>query len=97
MQQKSDYTRSEMSLADGAMASLADGTGGTFFHNSNDLDTGFKALAEGPGTVYLLELSLDGVKPDGTYHHIKVKLDRTGLDLNARRGYFMPKQEKVKK
>jgi VWFA-related protein len=97
MQQKSDYTRSEMSLAEGAMASLADGTGGTFFHNSNDLDTRFKALAEGPGTVYLLELSLDGVKPDGTYHHIKVKLDRTGLDLNARRGYFMPKQEKVKK
>jgi VWFA-related protein len=86
-----------MSLAEGAMASLADGTGGTFFHNSNDLDTGFKALAEGPGTVYLLELSLDGVKPDGTYHHMKVKLDRTGLDLNARRGYFMPKQEKVKK
>ena len=97
MQQKSDYTRSEMSLVEGAMASLADGTGGTFFHNSNDLDTGFKALAEGPGTVYLLELSLDGVKPDGTYHHMKVKLDRTGLDLNARRGYFMPKQEKVKK
>jgi hypothetical protein len=28
---------------------------------------------------------------------MKVKLDRTGLDLNARRGYFMPKQEKVKK
>jgi VWFA-related protein len=97
VQQRSDYTQSEMSLAEGAMASVADGTGGTFFHNSNDLDAGFKTLAEGPETVYLLELSLDGVKPDGTYHHIKVKLDRTGLDLNARRGYFMPKQEKVKK
>jgi VWFA-related protein len=96
-QQQSDYNRTAMSLGEGAMESLADGTGGTFFHNSNDLDAGFKTLAEGPGTVYLLELSFDSVKPDGTYHHMKVKLDRTGLDLNARRGYFMPKQEKVKK
>jgi len=79
------------------MASLADGTGGTFFHNSNDLDAGFKALTEVPETVYVLELSLNNVKPDGAYHSLKVKLDRDGLDLNARRGYFMPKPEKVKK
>jgi VWFA-related protein len=97
VQQQSDYTRSEMSLGEGAMESLADGTGGTFFHNSNDLAAGFKSLAEAPETVYMLELSLDSVKPDATYHRLKVKLDRGGLDVNARRGYFMPKQEKVKK
>lgn len=97
VQQQSDYNRTAMSLGEGAMESLADGTGGTFFHNSNDLDAGFKALTEGPETVYLLELSLDSVKPDGTYHRLNVKLDRDGLDLNSRRGYFMPKPEKVKK
>lgn len=92
-----DYRRTSMKLAEEAMGELADGTGGTFFHNSNDLDAGFKKLTDGPGTVYLLELSLDKVKMDGSYHRLKVKLDRNDLDLNARRGYFTPKQERNKK
>lgn len=86
-----------MRAAESVMAELADGTGGTFFHSSNDLDAGFKSLTEAPEVVYLLELSLDSVKPDGAYHRLKVKVDRTGLDLQARRGYFMPKPEKTKK
>jgi VWFA-related protein len=97
VQEQSDYHRAAMSLAEGSMASLADGTGGTFFHSSNDLDAGFKSLSEAPEVVYLLELSLDSVKPDGAYHRLKVKVDRDGLELQARRGYFMPKPEKTKK
>jgi VWFA-related protein len=94
---QSDYNRTSMSLAEGAMESLADGTGGTFFHNSNDLGAGFRALTEAPEAVYVLELSVNGVKQDGTYHHLKVKLARNGLELSARRGYYTPRPEKVKK
>jgi len=54
-------------------------------------------VAEAAEVVYVLELSLDGVKPDGTYHRLKVKVDRDGLQLQARRGYFMPRPEKGKK
>ena len=36
----SDIRRSEMLSAGGTMGALADGTGGTFFHNSNDLAAG---------------------------------------------------------
>jgi VWFA-related protein len=97
VQDQSGYHRTAMSLAEGSMASLADGTGGTFFHSSNDLDAGLKSLAEAPEYVYLLELSLDNVKPDGAYHRLRVKLDREGLELQARRGYFLPKPEKTKK
>ena len=79
------------------MESLADGTGGTFFHNRNDLGAGFKSLTETPEVVYVLELSLDGVKQDGTYHHLKVKVNRDGVDVRARRGYFIPKPEKSRK
>jgi VWFA-related protein len=86
-----------MRAAENAMGELADGTGGTFFHNSNDLDAGFKALTEAPEIVYVLELSLDDVKADGTYHFLKIKVDREGFDLQARRGYFMPKPAKGKK
>lgn len=97
VQQQSDYRRTSMLIAEGAMASLADGTGGTFFHNSNDLEAGFKSLTETPQTVYVLELSLDKEKPDDAFHHLKVKVDRDGLEVQARRGYFLPKPEKHKK
>ena len=86
-----EFRRNELRLAADPMAELADGTGGSFFHNSNDLASGFKLLAAAPETVYLLELSLDKGKPDGRYHTLKVKADRDGLELQARRGYFWPK------
>jgi VWFA-related protein len=86
-----------MSLNEDVMAELADGTGGTFFHNSNDLKGGFQKLTAAPEYVYLLELSLENVKPDGTYHHLKVKVDQDGLKLQARRGYFAPAPLKSKK
>jgi VWFA-related protein len=89
LQLQSGYRRAGMSMAEDAMAELADGTGGTFFHNSNDLGTGFKTLTQAPECVYLLELALENVKPDGTYHRLKVKVDRDGLQLQARRGYFL--------
>jgi VWFA-related protein len=94
---KGELHASAMREAENVMSELADGTGGTFFHNSNDLDAGFKSVAEAAEVVYVLELSLDGVKPDGTYHRLKVKVDREGLQLQARRGYFMPRPEKGKK
>ena len=90
------YSIQQVHVEESALSDLADGTGGTFFHDSNDLEAGFKALAEGPESVYLLELSLDNVKPDVTFHRLKVKVNRDGLQSQARRGYFMPLPEKAK-
>ena len=73
---------------------LADGTGGTFFHNSNDLEGGFKKLTEAPEYLYLLEFSPKDVKQDGSYHALKVKVNQDGLKLQARRGYFAEKPSK---
>jgi VWFA-related protein len=95
--QVSDYRQTSLKLAENAMGELADGTGGTFFHDNNDLDAGFKAITEEPEVVYTLELPLDGVKADGSYHRLKVKVSREGMEVQARRGYFMPKPEKGKK
>jgi VWFA-related protein len=94
---QSEYRRTGMTLAENVMAELADGTGGTFFHGSNDLGAGFHNLTSVPECIYLLELPLDGVKEDGSYHRLKVKVDREGLQIEARRGYFVPKPVKNKK
>jgi VWFA-related protein len=91
------FRSAAMASAGNTMAELADGAGGAFFHNSNDLDEGFESLIQAPEVVYVLELSLDNVKPDGHYHSLRVRVDRQGVQLQARLGYLMPKPTKGKK
>ena len=66
------------------------GSGGTFVHNTNDLENGLRRLASAPEFVYLLEISLQYVKADGSYHPLRVKLDKPGMEVQARRGYTAP-------
>ena len=95
--QHAQYHSDAMTLAGDVMSELADGTGGTFFHNSNDLEGGLKSLAQGPEYLYLLEFSPEKFKPDGSYHRLKVKVNQNGLKVQARRGYFAPAPPKNKK
>jgi VWFA-related protein len=83
----------EMIATDG-MVELAEGTGGQFFHNSNDLKAGFGALAGHP-EVYVLAFAPHGLKPDGKFHALKVTLaeKQKGYSIQARRGYFAPRNE----
>ncbi len=94
---KSEYRRNSMSLNENVMAELAAGTGGTYFHNSNDLEGGFRRLTAAPEYLYLLEFSAGNVKQNGSYHRLKVKIDQEGLTLQSRKGYFAPKPPRKKK
>lgn len=93
----SENRRNSMTLNEDVMAELADGTGGTFFHNSNDLENGFKQLTMGPEFLYVLEFSPKDVRQDGSFHALKVKVVQDRLKLQARRGYFAAKPGKQKK
>ena len=93
-EQVGDYQQREMTIAENAMGELADATGGTFFHNNNDLEAGFQSLLKSPETVYLLELSLDKVKHDGAWHRLTIKVDRPEVRVQARKGYAAPTREK---
>jgi VWFA-related protein len=92
--QHSEHHRESMKMNENVMAELADGTGGTFFHNNNDLEGGFKSLTQAPEYVYLLTFSPEQAKPDFTYHPLKVKVKKGGLKVQARQGYFVPKPAK---
>lgn len=96
VQAKSKFHEESMSSNEDVMAELADGTGGTYFHNSNDLSAGLRKLTEAPEFLYLLEFSPQDTKQDGSYHRLKVKVNQDGLKLQARRGYFAPKAGKKK-
>ena len=74
------------------LAILAYGTGGTFFHNGNDMEEGFRRVADSPEFSYVLGFTPQNLKLDGRFHSLKVSLKvRTKYDLQTRRGYYAPK------
>jgi VWFA-related protein len=83
----------EAAMAEGdVLGELADGTGGTFFHNNNDLQEGFRRTGATPEFMYVLGFSPQNLKFDGSYHSLKVTAKETkGVSLQARRGYYAPK------
>jgi VWFA-related protein len=75
------------------LAELAEGTGGTFFQNSNDLDAGLRRIATRPEYFYVLGFSPQNLKLDGSFHKLKVALkEASKVSLQARRGYYAPKR-----
>jgi VWFA-related protein len=72
------------------LAEVAQGTGGEFVHNNNDLQAGFAALA--PAPAYYLAFDPTDIKQDGKFHELKVALaeKHKGFSVQARRGYFAP-------
>jgi len=92
LQAKQEYERASSRASSDVMAELADATGGTFFENSNDLSKGMKDLAAAPDVYYILAFSPQNLKPDGSYHTLKVTLrNHSGLSTRSRRGYYAPR------
>jgi hypothetical protein len=72
---------------------MANSTGGTYFHNSNDLAAGVNKLSAVPEYTYLLGFTPQNLKNDGGFHALKVALKQgSGLTVQARKGYNAPAQ-----
>jgi hypothetical protein len=83
----------ETQLAADVLSSLARDTGGVFFHNSNDLDDGFRKTGVLPEVYYVLGFSPQNLKYDGRFHTLKVTLStREKVTIQARRGYYAPQK-----
>jgi VWFA-related protein len=90
---KTAYRLQEQLENENVLADFAHGTGGTFFHNSNDLEGGPKRLAAASEVSYTLGISPQSQKMDGEYHALKVTLmKKENYSLQARRGYYAPKK-----
>ncbi len=86
------YEAAAATQAADVLVELADGTGGTFFHNDNDLKRGLNLLAARPEYVYVLGFSPQDLKLDGAYHGLKVTLrNPANLTIQARLGYWAPR------
>jgi VWFA-related protein len=89
---KSSYRVAAQMAQDQVLEELAHGTGGTFFHNRNDLDEGLREAVAAPPLSYLLGFSPQNLKVDGRFHGLKVSLtSKQKYSIQARNGYYAPK------
>jgi VWFA-related protein len=89
---KTSYRVAAQFAQEDVLAQLADGTGGKFFHNRNDLDEAMREAGAAPPISYLLGFSPQNLKIDGRFHALKVTLtSKEKFDIQARHGYFAPK------
>jgi VWFA-related protein len=90
-QTKQDELRQSRMAEESLLSEIAADTGGTYFHNNNDLDEGFRRTSSTPEVYYLLGFQPQNLKLDGSFHGLKVAIEsKAGYAIEARRGYYAP-------
>ncbi|HEV8430256.1 MAG TPA: VWA domain-containing protein [Pyrinomonadaceae bacterium] len=73
---------------DSGLQRLANDTGGFLITDSNDLAGRLQKVDEDLHSYYLLSYSSNNQKYDGHFRQIEVKLKRSGLSVQSRKGYY---------
>ena len=73
------------------LASLAQDTGGRTFYDTNDFGDAFQEVQSENSSYYLLGYSPTNTRSDGRFRKIRVEVTRPGVKVQARPGYFAPK------
>ena len=63
-------------------------TGGRAFYVINDMEAAIKTIENDDEVTYMLGFYPADVKLDGSFHPISVKVDRPGVEVRYRKGYF---------
>ena len=73
---------------DSGLGQLANETGGFLITDSNDLKNRIQQVDEDLHSYYLMSYSSNNQKYDGHFRKIEVKLKRSGLSVQSRKGYY---------
>jgi VWFA-related protein len=71
-----------------AMRNLAEESGGHAIRGTNDLAGAIRRVVDDSADTYILGYYPDHNKWDGKFREINVKVDRPGLELHYRKGYY---------
>jgi hypothetical protein len=80
-------------LRSGFLRSIGDNTGGRTVMNTNDMEREVPALFTENGSYYLLGVDPPIVKDDGSFHNVRVTVNRPGVVVRTRSGFFAPTAE----
>lgn len=70
------------------MRDLAERTGGLAYYNTNDIGGSVRSAIEDSRVSYMVAYYPSEDDGKGKFHNIKVKLNRSGIDLRYRTGYY---------
>jgi VWFA-related protein len=75
-----------------SLFNMAKSTGGELFENFNDLSAAMGQMLRRTAVTYVLSFQPDDVKPDGSFHKLRVELRNAprGARVIARSGYYAP-------
>ncbi len=73
------------------LATLASDTGGKMFYDLNNFGPAFSDILAANSSYYLLGYSPSDTRSDGRYRRIRVVVDVPGVKVEARPGYYAPK------
>lgn len=74
------------------LAAMAANTGGTYFHNRNDLDVGMNQALAAPSVSYVLGFTPQKPLVDGKFHSLRVKVaNEKKYQIQATNGYYASK------
>ena len=73
---------------DSGLGQLANDTGGFLITDTNDLKSKLQKVDEDLHTYYLLSYASKNKNYDGHFRRIEVKLKRSGLTVQSRKGYY---------
>ncbi len=76
---------------------LAAGTGGFTIFNTNDFTEKLGRIVQELDEYYILSYASPNQEHDGSYHRIKVKVERKGVEVRFRSGYYDTKGQDVLK
>jgi VWFA-related protein len=72
------------------MATLSSDTGGKAFFDSNDFAPAFAQVQRDTSAYYAIGFHSSNTARDGKYRKLTIKLNRSGLKLDYRPGYYAP-------
>jgi VWFA-related protein len=79
----------------GAMQSVARRTGGIAFYNTNAIKTSIRQTIDDSRVTYKLGFYPEDVSWDGSFHKLRVKVNRPDAHVQTREGYFALPEPKV--
>ena len=76
------------------LRAVAENTGGLAIVNMQDFAPGVAQMFRENGSFYLMGYESPTAKPDGKFHKIDVVVNRPGVTVRARRGFYDPRDAK---
>jgi VWFA-related protein len=71
-----------------AIRSVSEDSGGRAFYNTNDFAGAIRRVIDASSASYVLDYYPDHNKWNGEFREIKVKVNRPGVQVRARKGYY---------